>query len=90
MTVEQLRELLKQGDNDARELVNDLVSELPNQTTVWIDQEETRAYIADYLTQDQFDEFWDWMRKKWELIDVDAEIRSALEQWTTDQEDLLD
>lgn len=90
MTVAQLRTLLKQGDGDARELVNDLISELPNQTTVWIDQEDTRLYIADYLTPEQFDDFWDWMRKSWELIDIEAEIRSALEQWSTDHADELD
>lgn len=89
MTVAQLRELLKQGDNDARELVNDLVSELPNQITNWLEKEFARDY-ADDLTPDQFEKFWEWMCVEWCLVDYVMEIHAALEHWTTDHADELD
>lgn len=92
MTVAQLRTLLKQGDNDARELVNDLVSELPNQITVWIDKDDARD-CADYLSDSQFAEFWYWMRHEWDVLcDFGGrdEIRAALEHWSTIYADELD
>lgn len=89
MTVAQLRALLKQGDNNARELVNDLVSELPNQITNWLEKEFARDY-ADDLTPAQFEKFWEWMCVEWCLVDYEMEIRSALEQWTTDHADELE
>lgn len=90
MTVAQLRTLLKQGDNDARELVNDLISELPNQITAWIDKDSARYYVGEDLSDLQFEEFWYWMRHEWGLVESKDEIRLALEQWTTDHADELD
>lgn len=82
MTVAQLRERLKQGDGAAQELVNDLISELPNQITNWVEKEFTRDH-ADHLTPEQFEAFWDWMCDEWCLVDYEAEIRAALEHWST-------
>lgn len=90
MTVAQLRALLKQGDSGARLMVSDLISELPNQITDWITEDMARDYVGDDLSDIQFNEFWYWMRHEWELVDSDSEIRSALEQWTTDHADELD
>ena len=89
MTVAQLRTLLKQGDNDARLLVSDLISELPNQITDWITEDSARYYVGEDLSDLQFNEFWYWMRNEWELVDLDSEIRSALEQWMDDHADEL-
>lgn len=90
MTVAQLRALLKQGDNNALQLVNDLISELPNQITTWITKDSARYYVAEDLSDSQFEEFWDWMRHEWGLVESKDEIRLALEEWTTHQEYLLD
>lgn len=90
MTVAQLRELLKQGDGDARLLVSDLISELPNQITDWITKDRARYYVGEDLSDSQFDEFWQWMCHEWELVDSDSELRSALEQWMDGHADELE
>ncbi len=90
MTVAQLRTLLKKGNKDAHQLVNDLISELPNQITAWVDKDSARYYVAEDLSDSQFEKFWDWMRLEWGLVESKDEIRLALEEWTTHQEDLLD
>lgn len=90
MTVAQLRVLLKRGDNGALQLVNDLISELPNQITDWITKDSARYYVGGDLSDIQFNEFWYWMRHEWELVDSDSEIRAALEQWMDDHADELE
>lgn len=83
MTVAQLRTLLKQGNADAQELVNDLVSELPNQITSWITKDIAQKYNGGDLTPEQFEDFWCYLRHEWELLDTCEELRSALEHWST-------
>lgn len=77
-TVADLRAQLKAGDDDAAQLVNDLVSDNPNQVTAWM----TRADLdrcADDLTDSQRDELMHYMRTEYEMIDIDAEITNARE-----------
>lgn len=88
MSVAQLRTLLKKGDKDAHQLVNDLISESPNQITAWIDKDGARYYVGEDLSDSQFEKFWDWMRLEWGLVESKDEIRLALEEWTTHHEDL--
>lgn len=77
-TVADLRESLKCGNADAAQLVNDLVSDNPNQATAWVTRTDIDE-IADDLTDAQRGELMDYMRTKYELIDTSAEITNARE-----------
>lgn len=77
-TVADLRAKLRAGDARAADLVNDLISDNPNQATAWI----TRADIdehADDLTDEQRAALMDYIRNDYELIDTSAEITNAQE-----------
>lgn len=77
-TVADLRAKLRAGDARAADLVNDLISDNPNQATAWI----TRADIdehADDLTDEQRAALMDYIRTDYELIDTSAEITNAQE-----------
>lgn len=76
--VADLRESLKCGNADAASLVNDLVSDNPNQVTAWMTRTDLDEH-ADDLTDSQRDELMDYMRTEYELIDIAAEITNARE-----------
>lgn len=77
-TVADLRQALKCGNADAAALVNDLISDNPNQATAWVTRTDIDE-IADDLTDEQRGELMDYMRTEYELIDTSAEITNARE-----------
>ena len=77
-TVADLRESLKCGNADAAALVNDLVSDNPNQATAWITRTDIDE-IENDLTDDQRANLMEYLRTEYELIDTPDELRNARE-----------
>lgn len=77
-TVAELRESLKCGNADAAQLVNDLVSDNPNQATAWITRTDIDE-IENDLTDGQRADLMEYLRTEYELIDTADELRNARE-----------
>lgn len=77
-TVADLRQALKCGNADAAELVNDLISDNPNQATAWVTRTDIDEH-ADDMTDEQRAALMEYIRTEYELIDTSAEITNARE-----------
>lgn len=77
-TVAELRESLKYGNADAAALVNDLISDNPNQATAWITRTDIDE-IENDLTDGQRADLMEYLRTEYELIDTPDELRNARE-----------
>lgn len=77
-TVADLRAELKSGSDNAAQLVNDLISDNPNQATAWITRTDIDEIESD-LTDEQRAELMEYLRTRYELIDVADELCNARE-----------
>lgn len=77
-TVADLRAELKSGNEDAAATVNDLISDNPNQATAWITRTDIDEIESD-LTDEQRAELMEYLRTRYELIDVADELCIARE-----------
>lgn len=77
-TVADLRQALKCGNADAAQLVNDLISDNPNQATAWVTRTDIDEH-ADDMTDEQRAALMEYIRTEYELIDTSAEITNARE-----------
>lgn len=77
-TVADLRAELKSGSDNAAQLVNDLISDNPNQATAWVTRDDIDRH-ADDMTDEQRAALMDYMRTEYDLIDTSAEITNARE-----------
>lgn len=77
-TVADLRAELKSGSDNAAQLVNDLISDNPNQATAWVTRDDIYRH-ADDMTDEQRAALMEYIRTEYELIDTSAEITNARE-----------
>lgn len=79
-TIDELKKLLEQGDESASDLLYNLTRVDARKAWDCVEKTDIQSYLDDSgLENANADDVLNYLKDSYELIDVDAEIRHAIE-----------